>query len=85
MSIATVTSKGQITIPQDVREELGIVTGTKVEFVRYATGHIAFVARTRSITELAGILKSDGPPLTIEQMDEAIGDYMAEQDRLSRS
>ena len=32
MSIATVTSKGQITIPQDVRERLGIVTGTRVEF-----------------------------------------------------
>jgi antitoxin PrlF len=84
MSIATVTSKGQVTIPQDVRERLGIVTGTRVEFVERPDGLVEFIPLTASIMDLKGILKWDGPAFTIEEMDEAIGEHLAEEDRRSR-
>lgn len=40
---ATVTSKGQITIPKAVREALGVKPGSKVEFKALEDGHIAIV------------------------------------------
>jgi AbrB family looped-hinge helix DNA binding protein len=84
MSIATVTSKGQITIPQDVRERLGIETGTRVEFVERADGVVEFIPRTGSIMDLDGIIPWDGPPVTIEQIDDAIGEAVAERYMRSR-
>ncbi|MEO8093800.1 MAG: AbrB/MazE/SpoVT family DNA-binding domain-containing protein [Pseudolysinimonas sp.] len=74
MSIATVTSKGQVTIPQDVRERLGIVSGTKVEFAERVDGVVEFIPLTGSIMDLAGIVTWDGPVLTIEEMDEAVAE-----------
>jgi antitoxin PrlF len=40
---ATVTTKGQITIPKAVREALGVKPGSKVEFEALEDGHIAIV------------------------------------------
>jgi antitoxin PrlF len=79
MSIATVTSKGQVTIPQHVRERLGITTGTRVEFAERADGVVEFIPVTSSIMDLAGIIPWDGPAVSIEEMDEAIGDAVAER------
>jgi len=84
MSIATVTSKGQVTIPQDVRERLHIKTGTRVEFAERADGIVEFIPLTASIMDLAGIIPWDGPPVSIEEMDDAIAEYMSEEDRRSR-
>jgi AbrB family looped-hinge helix DNA binding protein len=39
-----VTTKGQVTIPKDIRDELGIVPGAEVEFVRTGDGVIRLVA-----------------------------------------
>lgn len=73
MSVATMTSKGQITIPKDVRDSLKLVPGTKVLFVRLSSGGYEFVARTGSVDELAGILHEPGRrPVTVEAMDDAI-------------
>ena len=72
MSIATITSKGQITIPKDVREALGLVPGMKVDFVSNGHGEYRLRPRNVSIKDLAGILKHDGPPITLEDMEEAI-------------
>ncbi|HEX7835110.1 MAG TPA: AbrB/MazE/SpoVT family DNA-binding domain-containing protein [Pseudolysinimonas sp.] len=84
MSIATVTSKGQVTIPQDVRERLHIVSGTRVEFAERADGVVEFIPLTGSVMDLAGIITWSGPPVSIEEMDDAIGEYLAEEDRRSR-
>ncbi len=84
MSIATVTTKGQVTIPQDVRERLKIVAGTRVEFAERADGTVEFIPLTASIMDLAGIVPWDGPPVSIEEMDDAIGDYLGEEDRRIR-
>lgn len=77
MPVATVTSKGQVTIPKEVRDELGIETGTKLYFVRTAQGYFLKPAGN-SILSLAGTVRYDGPALSIEEMDDAIGLAVAE-------
>lgn len=51
---AKVTSKGQITIPKEVREALGIVAGDRVVFK--VEEQRAIIARTPNLLELAGIV-----------------------------
>lgn len=51
MSVATLTSKGQITIPQDIREFLDIKEGDKIEFL-IEDNHVVLAPLTIDITEL---------------------------------
>jgi AbrB family looped-hinge helix DNA binding protein len=79
MSIATMTSKGQITVPKDVRELLHLEAGSKVMFVHLGGGHIRVVARTGKIEDLFGILYKPGrPSLTIEEINEGIAEGAVE-------
>jgi AbrB family looped-hinge helix DNA binding protein len=79
MSTATVTSKGQITIPVEVRSELGVSAGDRVEFIELGKGRYAIVPATRSIKELKGIFKGRRrKPVSIEEMDAAIAERAAE-------
>ena len=74
MTTATVTSKGQITIPSQVRNALGLEAGDRVEFVEQGKGQFAIVAATRSVQELKGRFQGKkGKPVTIEEMNAAIG------------
>ena len=57
MSEATVTSKGQVTIPADIRKALGLSAGERVVFTRLDDGTTVMRAKTRSILELKGMLK----------------------------
>jgi AbrB family looped-hinge helix DNA binding protein len=52
---AKVTSKGQITIPKEVRDALGIVEGDEVVF--RVEGHRAVLARTPNLLDLAGVVE----------------------------
>jgi len=47
MATATVTSKGQITIPARVRAALGLEAGSRVEFVEIEEGQYLMIAATR--------------------------------------
>lgn len=78
MPIATVTSKGQITIPIETRERLGIQAGTRVQFVERPDGSCEFYPLTGSVMDLAGMFTWDGPPVTLEEMDDAIAAAAAE-------
>lgn len=83
---AKITSKGQTTIPQEVREQLGLQTGDRVEFV-IVDGAAMMIPKNKSIDELFGILGTPpaGAGATPEDIDEAIGRYLAEDDeRISR-
>ena len=77
----TMTSKGQLTIPKDVREELGLGAGTRF-YVTVRNGEVVAMPKNRKLADLAGIL--GGPPAgagaTIEDMDDAIGQAVAEDD-----
>jgi antitoxin PrlF len=85
MPSATVTSKGQITIPVEVRRALKIKPGTKIVF--YETGPHSFgmMAKTGSIRDLKGILPKIGYVPTVEEMDQAIGEHVGELDARTKS
>ena len=78
MPVATVTSKGQITIPAEVRDALNIRTGTRVQFLPKSDGTWDFIPLTGSVRDLAGFITWDGPPVTLEEMDAAIAEGAAE-------
>ena len=71
MSIATVTSKGQITIPADVRRRLGLEVGDRVEFVE-ADGGFAIKPANDDVRALKGLLRTPAKPVTIDEMNATI-------------
>jgi len=74
MTTATITSKGQVTIPKDVRSRLGIGTGDRVEFVEIKDGVFQIVAATQDVQALKGIVLKPKKPVTIEEMNQAIAE-----------
>jgi antitoxin PrlF len=72
MATATLTSKGQITIPVEVREALGVDAGDRVEFVEVAPGRYEFMAATRSATALKGMFGKPRKSVSIEEMNAVI-------------
>lgn len=72
MATATLTSKGQITIPVEVRHALQVGTGDRVEFVQIAPGRHELVAATRQVTELKGMFGKPSSVVSIEEMNAAI-------------
>jgi antitoxin PrlF len=72
MSTATLTSKGQITIPVDVRRALNVEAGDRVEFVQIEPGRFEVIATTRSVRELKGRFGKPQRTVTIEEMNAAI-------------
>jgi AbrB family looped-hinge helix DNA binding protein len=85
-AFTTLTSKGQLTIPKDVRDELGLAAGTRV-FVTVRDGQIVAYPKNRKVADLFGILGNPpaGKGSSIEEMDEAIGDHLAEDDARIRA
>ena len=72
MSTATITSKGQITIPAIVRNSLGVEAGDRVEFIEAEPGRFELVAVTQPVTALKGLVRKPAAPVTIAAMNEAI-------------
>lgn len=72
MSTATITSKGQTTIPKAVRERLRLKAGDRVEFILQPDGTALMVPATLSLDDLEGMLPPPKRPVTVEAMDRAI-------------
>ncbi|MEQ3629568.1 MAG: AbrB/MazE/SpoVT family DNA-binding domain-containing protein [Hyphomonas sp.] len=72
MSTATLTSKGQLTLPKDVRLALGVGPGDRVDFVQMEDGNFAVLAATHSVKTLKGLIRKPKEPVSLEDMDEAI-------------
>jgi antitoxin PrlF len=71
MTTATVTSKGQITIPSSVRSDLNIGAGDRVEFIPVAVGKYEMIAITRDVKTLKGMIITE-KVLSVEEMNAAI-------------
>lgn len=69
MTTATLTTKGQITIPAEVRKDLKVDAGDRVEFVRIAPGRYEFVAATQEVTALKGMFGPVNKTVFIEAMN----------------
>ncbi len=72
MTTATLTSKGQITVPAAVRAALGVDAGDRVEFVEVAPGRYEFIAATRPVTALKGMFGKPRRVVSIEAMNAVI-------------
>lgn len=80
MATATMTTKGQITIPKEIRDELGLDAGTKVLFVRVGPRDVRLVARTGEVSDLIGLLARPGlPSFSSAELREQIAEAAAEQ------
>jgi antitoxin PrlF len=79
MASAAVTSKGQITIPVEVRKDLGLKTGSRVSFIKGENGEYILKPKTGSLKDLKGMCKWTGKPATIEEMNEVIAQGWAGQ------
>ncbi|MCC5622038.1 AbrB/MazE/SpoVT family DNA-binding domain-containing protein [Nostoc sp. CHAB 5715] len=73
MASATITSKGQITIPQEIRDYLHLDTGSKVDFVIDENGTVKLIPLNVPIQTLSGFLHRPGmKSATLEEMEVAI-------------
>lgn len=66
---ATLTSKGQTTIPKEIRESLGMKAGDRMTFTLMPDGTVVMRVKNKSITQLAGMLHKKGrKAIPIEQL-----------------
>ena len=72
MTSATVTSKGQVTIPVDVRTKLGLRPGSRLTFVPTKDGGYEIHPETASIKDLKGTVPRPTQPVSVEEMNEAV-------------
>ena len=79
-AFTTMTSKGQITIPSEVRDALKLEPGTRF-YVAARNGQVVAIPKNKNLMDLAGIVKL--PPvvsLSLEDMEESVADAAAEDD-----
>ena len=73
MATATLTFKGQLTLPKPIRDLLRVQAGDKVEFIAGDGDEVRVRAAHSDVRELRGLLRRPGrKPVTIEDMDAAI-------------
>lgn len=60
MSDATLTTKGQMTIPKDIRDRLGMKPGNRVTFTLMPDGTVLMRVKSKNVRQLAGILHKKG-------------------------
>lgn len=72
MTTAIVSSKGQVTIPASVRNDLKVDAGDRVEFVQIGPGRYEFVAATSDVRALKGMFGPAVESVSIEKMNRAI-------------
>jgi len=71
MPAATLTSKGQITIPKEIREALGVKAGDRLGFHVTNDGTIIIVAKTVNLADLQGAIRPKVRGVTIDDMHSA--------------
>lgn len=68
MSEATVTSKGQVTIPSEVRKAMGLAAGKRVVFTPMGDGSTVMRAKTKSVLDLRGVLGKPRKRIAVDKM-----------------
>jgi len=66
---ATLTSKGQTTIPKEIRDELGMKPGDKITFTLMPDATVVMRVKSKKIADLAGLLYKKGRrPVPVAQL-----------------
>jgi AbrB family looped-hinge helix DNA binding protein len=68
MFTSTLTSKGQTTIPKDIRKRLSLHPGDRLEFVIDEEGQVLVLPASIDASELAGVLTPPARPVSVEDM-----------------
>ena len=69
---ATITAKGQVTVPKVIRDKLRLKPGDRIDFLLDASGELRVTPVTASVKQLKGMVPRPRKPVTLEQMDDAI-------------
>ena len=83
--LATVTDKGQVTVPKEIRDRLGIAPGSRLDFEAQEDGTLRGRVLARGADNLFGLVHRPGiAPRSIEAMDEGIAAAAGARNRRSR-
>lgn len=87
MTMSTLSSKGQVTIPKAVRDHLELEPGASVEFLIHADGSVQVRKRFDTARPLRGALQRYAPeePVSLQAMDEATAREVARLDQSARA
>ena len=85
MATATLTSKGQVTIPAAIRARLGIDAGSRIEFIEIEPGKYAIIPATSPVQALKGMLKMPATPVSLEDMQQAIAEQGAKAGKTGKT
>lgn len=69
---ATITAKGQVTIPKQIRDKLRLRPGDRIDFILDSGDEVRVVPVTASVEQLKGMVPKPRKPVTLEQIDDAI-------------
>ncbi len=79
--LATLTSKGQVTLPKEIRDALNLSSGAKLDFALQPDGSVTVRPMKNSLSSLFGILKRPGgKTYTIAEQKESVGRALAAKD-----
>ncbi len=77
MPLATLTNKGQITIPKAVRQSLGLHPGDKLEFIVNRDGEVLCKPIIKKVDDVFGKLHKPGKkPVSVKEMNTAVKEKM---------
>ncbi len=79
--IATLTSKGQLTLPKPVRDRLELSSGDRLDCMVTRDGLIQIVPLKQPAARLRGMLPKPPKPLSIDEMNAAIAKGASDHDR----
>lgn len=74
MSTSTITSKGQVTIPKEIRDQMGLEPGDRVVFRTDASGRVVVEPATVNLLDLEGCLEPSRKGVTVDEMNQVIRD-----------
>ncbi len=81
---ATLTSKGQLTLPKPARDQLGLTTGSTFEVRVTRSGDIVLSPIRCNPLAIAGILKAPGMQAAAADVDKTVGEHLVEMDERIR-
>lgn len=68
--LATLTSRGQVTVPREIRARLGLKAGDQLTFTLRSDGTVILRAKSKRLSDLAGMLtRPSQPAVTVEDMN----------------
>ena len=77
MAVAKLTSKGQLVIPQVIRQHLHLQQGDSVDFIIQDDGEVVVRPATRDVRDLKNILPKPKKAVSLAEMDRAVREGVA--------